>query len=75
MKNRRILCAKQKTSQVPSDNVKGWRVIEVYIAKICAVCNPEICLEKNVAQMSKPIRVEVKYVQGYFNIINFGIYC
>ena len=55
---------------MPADKFQGWRVIEVYIAKICgqkAVCNPEICLakNKNVAQMSKPIRVKVKYVQGH----------
>ena len=54
---------KKPPMQMPTNKFKRWRVIEVHIEKI-----------KNVAQMSEPIKVKVKYVQGHFYIVYFGIY-
>ena len=46
-----------------ADKFKGYRVIEIHISKI-----------KNVAQMSKPIKIKVKHDQGHLYIVIFGIY-
>ena len=47
----------------PPSKFKGWRVIEVHLSKI-----------KNVVQISKLMKVKVKYVHGHLYIVIFGIY-